>query len=366
MFEDVTYEALVKRVLARVPNSIDKREGSVIYDAVAPACAELAQAYIELDVVIREAFADTASRAYLCLRAGERGLVPETATYAQAKGEFNVDVGVGTRFSLDKYNYITTEFVGIDEESGYYIYLMECETEGTEPNGHTGTMTPVTYITGLSYCVLTEITKPGEDEEDTEVFRQRYFDSLNSQAFGGNIADYKQKVHSIEGVGGVRVYRADEWNGGGTVKLVIQNSSFEVPSEELVQEVQTEIDPYMTDGLLTTGTGVGLAPIGHQVTVVGANKLEINIAAKFVMIDGYTFEGQKSNIEIAIKDYFYSLNEAWEDTSIAVVVAQIITRVMAVTGVADVADVKLNGNSSNLSVPTDRVIVLGEVSDEND
>ena len=51
---------------------------------------------------------------------------------------------------------------------------------------------------------------PGEDEEDTEVFRQRYMDSLNAQAFGGNRADYLEKVNAIPGVGGVKVYRV--WN----------------------------------------------------------------------------------------------------------------------------------------------------------
>ena len=44
MFEENTYENILNRVLSRVDNSIDKREGSVIYSAVAPVCAELAQA----------------------------------------------------------------------------------------------------------------------------------------------------------------------------------------------------------------------------------------------------------------------------------------------------------------------------------
>ena len=51
MFEDYTFENLIKRMLARAPKEIDKREGSVIYDALAPAAAELAQMYIDLDVI---------------------------------------------------------------------------------------------------------------------------------------------------------------------------------------------------------------------------------------------------------------------------------------------------------------------------
>ena len=36
----------MEAVLARVSDDVDKREGSLIYTAVAPVCAELAQAYI--------------------------------------------------------------------------------------------------------------------------------------------------------------------------------------------------------------------------------------------------------------------------------------------------------------------------------
>ena len=43
MFEHNTYEALVKSALSRVPNDIDKREGSMVFNGVAPSMAELAQ-----------------------------------------------------------------------------------------------------------------------------------------------------------------------------------------------------------------------------------------------------------------------------------------------------------------------------------
>ena len=52
------------------------------------------------------------------------------------------------------------------------------------------------------------------------------------------------------------------WNGGGTVKLVIINSEYQKPSPELVDQVQTIIDPVQNQGM-----GLGVAPIGHVVTV---------------------------------------------------------------------------------------------------
>ena len=64
MFEDMTYEYILQRMLNKIPSSMDKREGSIIYDALAPAAVELAQLYMDLDLTLNETFADTASRQY--------------------------------------------------------------------------------------------------------------------------------------------------------------------------------------------------------------------------------------------------------------------------------------------------------------
>ncbi len=76
----MTYEEILQRMLDRVPNNIDKREGSIIYNALAPAAVELAQMYIEAERILNEGFADTASREYLIKRAAERGITPYPAT----------------------------------------------------------------------------------------------------------------------------------------------------------------------------------------------------------------------------------------------------------------------------------------------
>ena len=62
MFEEYTFEVILNAMLARVPDTIDKRQGSIIYNALAPAAVELQNMYINLDVILNETFADTASR----------------------------------------------------------------------------------------------------------------------------------------------------------------------------------------------------------------------------------------------------------------------------------------------------------------
>ena len=49
MYEDMTYENILQGMLNRVPEDIDKREGSVIYDALAPAAYFLADQYFQLE-----------------------------------------------------------------------------------------------------------------------------------------------------------------------------------------------------------------------------------------------------------------------------------------------------------------------------
>ena len=107
MYKDITYEDILERMLDRVPDDVDKREGSVIYDALAPAAVEMQLMYIELDVILNETFADTASRENLIRRAAERGIAPKRAVKAVLKGEFTPDtleIPIGNRFSCDALN----------------------------------------------------------------------------------------------------------------------------------------------------------------------------------------------------------------------------------------------------------------------
>ena len=63
MYESITQEVILSRMLDRVRASnpeIDTREGSLIYDALAPASIELRLMYIEFDVIMNETFADSA------------------------------------------------------------------------------------------------------------------------------------------------------------------------------------------------------------------------------------------------------------------------------------------------------------------
>lgn len=347
MYEDKTYEKLLQRKLAEVPDTLDKREGSLIYDALAPNALESAMMYAALDNILNESFADTASRTYLIKRCAERGIAPIPASYAKAVGEFNIDVPLGSRFYCDKFNWIVTEKISTGK------FYLECETAGREPNFYIGRLFPVEYIDGLEDAELVSVVINGEDEEDTESLRKRYLGSFSDQSYGFNRGQYIEVTESQSGVGSCKVYRAPF--GPGTVKLVITDSNYGVPSSELVAAVQNVIDP-----AAKSGEGIGLAPIDHKVTVAGAEGVPVNIETSLDFTAGWTLADCLPYIENTLDEYYHDLNALWSgEENIIVRVSQIEARLLALAGITDIYGTKINGSAGNVTLPPDAVAVRG-------
>jgi len=251
--DEYTYEAILQRMLDTISDTIDKREGSIIYDALAPAAAELAQAYIWLENAINLVFADTSVGEYLDRLCAQIGIHRKEATPATRKGSFYneneepMNIEIGNRFTCEGIYWFATEKISDG------IYKMQCETKGIIGNNISGSLLPVDYIEYLGTAKLTELLIPGEDEEDDDTLRERYFTSSNNNAFGGNIENYKEITKKLNGVGAVKVIPC--WNGGGTVKLIILDSNYSKASDLVVSTVQEVICPNKEEN------GVGLAPI---------------------------------------------------------------------------------------------------------
>lgn len=349
MYEHITYEEIVRRILARAPDTMDKREGSILYDAVAPMAVEIQNLYLELDTILSQGFIDTAEGEYLEMRCAERGIFPAEATHAVMQGEFNMDIPIGSRYSLGDYNYTAKERVSQG------VYRLECETVGSEPNAVIGALTPIDYIDGLISAAITKNLIPGEDREEQEHLRARYYDSLDAQAFGGNIADYREKTAALPGVGDCKVYPV--WNGGGTVKVVIIDSNFAKPSDALLSEVQAKIDPPQKQG-----QGYGLAPIGHVVTVAGVSEAPVNIQSTITYQGELGFADLKAAIEEAVDGYFLELAGTWaQEEKLIVRISQIEMRLLDLPGILDISGTKLNGTESNYIVPQDSIPVRGTI-----
>lgn len=353
MYEDQTYENILDRSLARVATDVDKREGSLVMNAIAPVSAEHANIYILLDSLIKNGYVDTADiREYVVYRCRERGITPYEATKATLKGQFNMSIPIGSRFSHDELNYYAKAF--IEEADGSFLYQMECETSGEIGNKSFGELTSIEYIDKDLEGSLIELLIPAEDEEGIDSLKERYFNSFDSNPFGGNKQDYKEKTKALDGVGGCIVVPV--WNGGGTVKLIIIDSEFNRATSTLIASVQEQMDPP------PQGEGNGIAPIGHTVTVTTPDNLPVNISMRITFNDGYSWSSVKPSITETLEEYFLEIRKNWENGSVVVRISQIENRVLNLDGVLDVADTTINGVAGNLSVEQDKLPVLGGVT----
>lgn len=134
MYDEITYETLLGRMLERagsIDGNVDTREGSLVWLGSAPVAMELQNLYLALDNLFAETFADTASREYLIRRAGERGIVPYSATPAVLRLEVvptSLSLSMNTRFSIGALNYAVTDDLGI-APIGHVVKVQGVEAE---------------------------------------------------------------------------------------------------------------------------------------------------------------------------------------------------------------------------------------------
>lgn len=341
------FDEILTRMMTRVPSARDKRQGSIIHDTLAPVAVELAQGNINSVIFMEQVSILTAVGDNLDNLAVNYGLTREQATNAVRIGEMTdadgnpINLDVGSRFSVPAtsggYNYTLTENL---ETAGQC--LLECETAGTVGNAYIGNVLPLFTANNLGTAMITGTYTPAEDTETDEELRARILARLNNRAFGGNVADYKQFTTAISGVGEVKVFPV--WDGGGTVMLSIIDSEYNVATPEFVLNVQNEIDP-----IEYTGTGMGIAPIGHRVTVTAPEEVSINITAAVSLETGYTVSQLQDLVDSAIADYLLEVRKQWADAdSVSIYIARVTAAIVGIAGINNVTAVTINGSGDDL------------------
>ena len=350
-YEDVTYEYILNRMMKRVESqypNLDRREGSIIFNALAPAAVELAIMYTELDNAIKESFVDTASREYI-LRGCEQVGIDINQFEANGgihKALFDVEVPIDSRWNCDLYNYTVNAFIEV--EGGYYAYAVECETVGTAPNNTTGDLVAITDMpNGLTYAKLVECLIEGENETSDEDIRTAYYDYLNSNAEDGNVSQYKRWCDEYDGVGNYKIFPL--WNGDNTVKVSVLSASNKSASAELVAELQEYFDPNVT------GMGDGVAPIGAFVTVTTATEVPITVGATVKLKDGYS---DTTVIDTALEKYFAEIS--YNKTLLSYMNVGAV--ILAVEGVEYISDLVINGGIADITLGDEQIPTVGKTT----
>lgn len=338
---DKTYEDLMDEMLDEIPDDVDKREGSIIYDAVAPAALKLAEFYSDLNAFLELVFADTADGEYLTRRAAEFGIYRRLAKSAIRKGIFKdtdglpLDIPLESRFTFEDINFVVSEKIQDGE------YKLEAETPGVVGNVGLGTLLPVEPIDNLGTAELTDVLTPGTDEETDESLYERLNIRVQKQATSGNVYHYEQWALSVPGVGGAKIIPT--WNGPGTVKVILIDLNKQPASQGVVEAVYEYIEEER--------------PIGATVTVIAASALPINVSANIFLAAGATKQEAVSQFTDALKDYLGKL--AFKNELIRY--SRIANLLIDIPSIVDYEDLLVNGSTSNIEPLGGNVGVTGTV-----
>ena len=335
-------------MLDTISDDFDKRETSIIYQAVAMVVPELMLLQSDIELMEEEAFPDSCNYNSLVRFSGLRNIHPRQATRGVVIAEFSKDIEIGARFNCEERNYEVLEKINTNK----YKLIAE-ETGHIESIGD---LTPINDMPDLRTAKITSVYLDGREEESLESLRKRYMESLDYQAFGGNRADYIEKVTSVDGVGACKVFRRSKATSSevGKITIVIVDTTYKNASRELIKNVASILTP------TEDGEGAGLAPIGHKVTVVGAEKQTVNVKTRITVerdIDNITRDLTK-----AIEEYLHELRTGFgSDEATVVRISAIENKILGIKGVIDVSNTTINGVEKNLTIEDKSIPVIGEV-----
>lgn len=348
MYEMYTKEFLQNRMLGRIKTDIDKSEGSFTFDAIAPAAIELAQTYIELDGILEKAFAQTSYGEWLEKRAEEYGVYRKAGTRAYGAVTFygadGTAVPEGTLVQTEAgLQYETVKEITIAQ--GNAIVNIRAVTEGTQYNipARTISQLPV-QLTGITKVENTGPIVEGRDMESESDFIQRLLLKVRKPATSGNKNHYRQWALEVPGIGDSKVFSL--WNGAGTVKVLVVDSNRNPlnPEGELLKIVRD----YINDN----------RPLGADVTVESARRLDINIAANVEVEKDHSMDLIMQEFKTKIVAYLKSIT--FLDNFVNYL--QIGKILVDTDGVKRCHSMKVNGGTDDIEIDAEECPVLNEVN----
>lgn len=333
MYEDMTFTSILNDMLSRVTSDVDKREGSVIYDALAPCAYQLAQTYFYLNNFIDLVFGDTAVGEYLDRFVADYGITRKNATYAVRKIETDSPVNIGTRFGISDTTYEVTELISTN------VYSATCEQLGDIGNLYSGTLGNIDNVNVTA--TLTDIITSGEDEETDDNLRQRFFSQVQAPSTSGNADNYETWALEVSGIGDAKVFPL--WNGNGTVKVLIVDSNLSI-DESLEQTVFDYIE--------------SVRPIGATVTVDSPSGKTISVSADVTLDGSVTLATAQSSFSSLLTEFLKGT--VFEEYSISY--AKIGSLLLSTPGIEDYTNLLVNGDGANVTIGDTELPILGAIT----
>lgn len=337
-----TYEELMESYKDALPG-MDEREGTLVHLVKSAMAMTMAELYEELATIEENAYGKTATGSALDDAVSVLGIERLKNISAVVKIEGDEGLKVGDKVTGGELTYTVTAI-----NDGYYTAT--CDIAGDAGNSYLGEVLP---LGGSEVNFnITAIIVQGCDSEDDESLRRRYLERIVCPVCMGNVSYYKEAIHNLIGVGGIKVESAAD--GAGTVKVIITDNEYSVASEELIAYVKEYLDPKEHSGM-----GYGVVPIGHSVQVDTVEKVDVDI--KVEINGGAIPQLYMRDARPLIKKAVGELNKNWDAEDNIVVWNRLIEdAVFSISDeIYDVKVVSINGEISRLILGENQIV--GEV-----
>lgn len=333
-------------MLEVVRDDVDKREGSIVYDMLAPTAHRWELVGFALDAVLQSGFIETASGEYIDKRANEQGLTRKQAERAKGivtvTGTAKTVIPQGFKFSTeDGLEFLADENTTISE-IGTVNVTCTSAIAGTIYNVSANKIT-LFEDTPLEITAVNN-AQPfigGINRETDKELKERYLAKVQNPVGSGNIYHYQEWALSVAGTTRAKVFPL--WDGNGTVKVVVTGQNGRAPSEEILTAIRAAIAEN--------------APIGATVTVSPVEEIPLTVSAKIELLNGATIEDVQTAVQKAIDNY---ITEAIAEGVVRV--NRIGEAILSVDNVADYESILLNGSGANVPLTLEQSLYLSEVT----
>ncbi|UDN56912.1 baseplate J/gp47 family protein [Clostridioides sp. ES-S-0010-02] len=360
-------EVIHERMLSNFQD-VSTLEGDFIYDATRPTAEEVAQLkQLGLQNNLKIAFPQTSYGTYLEWLGECKGVFKNQptksvgmVTFTGVQGTIIAKGTVVTTVATDEKQSIEFELLEtkIIEENEIVDIKAECRITGTIGNVSQNTVTVLLgSISGVKSVTNKEDFKGGIDIEDEEHFRERVLVAEQEDKLSGASSDYIRWAKEVDGVG--YAYVVPEWNGEGTVKVLILDKNRKAATQELINKVQDYIYPLnISEGENRDGK----APIGALVTVVTPETLLINVKASFIFSNSFNEETVLSNLKTKIDKYLDKI-DLGGTVSYNAIQAIVGSMMLTDEGIQDFSNLTINDVKENIKLQ-DQVVGVGEIVNE--
>lgn len=342
------------RMIASAPSNVNTIEGDLFWSNTRPVAEEIARTKnITLVDIVKSRFPQTAMDEDLDYCGEEDGVTRKDSDYAIHKMKFTG--APGTTILIDKivcteateenksieFKLIETVTIPGNGEITVNAQCTEAGIIGNVPLGEIKILAK--SLNGIASLSNIEIVQKGVDVEDNETYRQRMLEKNKKPITSGNIYQYEEWAKEVTSVGDAKCFSL--WNGRGTVKVVIVDSSMRGATAQLIQDVYNHIESVRP---ILSGT----------LTVVSAIEKAVNISCNVILAAGYTIEMVQESFNSLSKEYLKEISFKASYVSIA----KIGNILLSTAGILDYSDLRINNSTGNLPLSDEEIPVLGTVT----